>query len=329
MPLVRESKLAVVAMLVVAGCHGVASTPSLEPPLTHPTGTDRQRVSGFTGRPFGVRVSSRDLVYVTEQDANAVARFDLRSLAFAGSIGVGADPGDVVFNRAGSVAFASGYNDGTVHAIAVDRPQHGQRLAISRNAYRLALSNDETSLFVTSTDGSLYAAGLGGMRAAPTVRSVRLGGALNGLAYSSSRDTLYVSATGGRVWKLSAATLQTGGTADLPGGSLQELAISPDQSELYVASEAGWVDVLDAGTLRAKERIELAGLEPFGLAVTPDGAQLYVTSAGTGELAIIDRARRAVVNKIFLGGVPRRVAFDRSGRTAVIANERNWVDVVR
>jgi hypothetical protein len=30
-----------------------------------------------------------------------------------------------------------------------------------------------------------------------------------------------------------------------------------------------------------------------------------------------------------VGGVPRRIAFDASGSTALISNENNWVDVIR
>jgi YVTN family beta-propeller protein len=110
---------------------------------------------------------------------------------------------------------------------------------------------------------------------------------------------------------------------------VQDVAIAPDETEVYAASENGWVDVLDAATLERKRRIVLRGESPFGLAVTPDGAQLYVTSPGTGHLVIVDRATGGVVRAIKLSGVPRRVAFDNSGATAVIANEGNWVDLVR
>jgi YVTN family beta-propeller protein len=65
------------------------------------------------------------------------------------------------------------------------------------------------------------------------------------------------------------------------------------------------------------------------MALSPDGAHLYAASASPGTLSIIDRATRTVVNTLTLGGRPRRVAFDASGATALVANEGNWVDVIR
>jgi len=66
----------------------------------------------------------------------------------------------------------------------------------------------------------------------------------------------------------------------------------------------------------------------FGMALTPDGQQLYAASS-SGTLTIIDRATRTVVNSLYLGGTPRRIAFDEKGFTAVVANEGNWVDVIK
>jgi YVTN family beta-propeller protein len=324
MPLVRESALVAVLTLLGSGCHSSPTAPEVV--LTHPSGVQAARVTGFVGRPFAVRVSSQNVVYVTEQDANAVAPFDLATLVTPLPIAAGADPGDVVFNRTGRTALVSGYNDGLVQVIDVASGQRARVLPVAQNAYRLALSRDETRVFVTSTDGRLYAVPVDG--SAPT-SFVSLGSALSGLALTPTSETLIVSSTDGTIWKVNAATLQIIGSAATGGGRLQDVAIAPDESEIYAASEDGWVDVFDAATLQRKRRVTLPGLSPFGLALTPDGAQLYVTSAVTGDLAIIDRTAGTVVRTIKLTGTPRRVAFDQSGSTAVIANEGNWVDLVR
>jgi DNA-binding beta-propeller fold protein YncE len=44
---------------------------------------------------------------------------------------------------------------------------------------------------------------------------------------------------------------------------------------------------------------------------------------------VVDRASRAVVKTIDVGGIPQRVAFDRLGKVALVTNQNGWVDVVR
>jgi hypothetical protein len=43
---------------------------------------------------------------------------------------------------------------------------------------------------------------------------------------------------------------------------------------------------------------------------------------------IVDRASRSVVGILTVAGAPRRIAFDRRGETALIANEGGYVTVV-
>jgi YVTN family beta-propeller protein len=295
------------------------------PVATHPAGTLSTKINGLTGRPFGIRVSSTGIVYTTQQDVNSVASFSLAQLTPGASIVVGTDPGDVVFGRSGATAFVSAYYGGSVHVIDVGSSRQTAAIPIGTNAYRLALSADEATLFVSSTDGRVYAVSTSGER---VTRSVQLGGAIQGLALSSSGSILVASSTNGSVWKLDAATLAILASA-APGGRLQDIAVSKSESEIYVASEDGWIDVLDGGTLQRIARITLDGMAPFGLALTPDDAQLYVTSPQSGQLAIIDRAMRSPLQVIRVSGNPRRVAFNTSGSIAVVANESNWVDVVR
>jgi YVTN family beta-propeller protein len=48
-----------------------------------------------------------------------------------------------------------------------------------------------------------------------------------------------------------------------------------------------------------------------------------------GRVVVIDRGTLSVCATIDTGGKPRRIAFDRTGRLAIIANEAGWVDLVR
>jgi hypothetical protein len=131
------------------------------------------------------------------------------------------------------------------------------------------------------------------------------------------------------VWRLDACTLAVTASASLNAFPTQDVALGADESELYVANENGYLDVLNPSTLQSVRRVLLPGLSPFGLGVTPDGAQIYVTSPVTGQLVIADRRPDGPYQVLPVGGIPRRIAFDATGSTAVISNEGNWVDVIR
>lgn len=292
---------------------------------THPAGRPSAKIVGLSGRPFGIAVSARGTIYVTQQDANSVARYDIATLAAAGEpIAVSTDPGDVVFDRAGTTAFVSTFYGGKVHTIDVATGSEKSATPFGRNAYRLALSSDGSRLFVSSVTGVLFSVPTNDSGASSLVG---LAGSIQGVAVAPSGDVLYAATTSGKVYRIDPATLAIQSARDV-APSLQAVAVSPDGTELYVASERGGLLVLDAGTLATLATIALR-TDAFGVAVTPDGAQLYVTSPQSGELAIIDRVGRTVTSKVALGGTPRRVAFDATGATAVIANEGNWVDVIR
>jgi YVTN family beta-propeller protein len=97
---------------------------------------------------------------------------------------------------------------------------------------------------------------------------------------------------------------------------------------MYIAKEDGAMEV------RATATGALIGYVPvaagaFGLKLTPDGTQLYASILFGGEVRVIDRASRTLVRTIPIGTDPRRIAFDRYGRTAVITEQNGEVYFVR
>ena len=314
------------ADVLLAVCALVACAPATQSAgkLARPDGAPAGRVTELSGRPFAVRVSPNGTVLVTQQDDNMVARFPLGAQKPDAMILVGRDPGDVVFNRDGSRAYVSAFVGGGLHVIDVAAGRQIAAIRIANNAYRLAMLPDDSRLFVTSTNGKLYAVDPAEPR---IVDSVYLGGALQGLALAPTGKTLLLTSTNGIVWKLDAATLRVITSVKIPG-NLQDVAINRAETEVYVANEKLGVDILDAATLDRKERLAIAGFETFGLALTPDGADLYLTSP-TGIAKVMDVKSRTILFTLNLQGTPRRVAFDATGRTALIANEANWVDVIK
>jgi YVTN family beta-propeller protein len=296
------------------------STPSVQ--RTHPSGSRSRRVSrGFLGRPFGLHVTTKGAILMTEQDVNVMRQLDPSS--GASSFEVGEDPGDVIATRDGAVAYVSGFQDGsiTIVQLAHDTTSELVRLP-TRSAYRLALSPNERKLYVTSTDGRLYVFNTA-TRALAT--SKPLGGSLQGLAIDHAGARLFVTSTAGDVWRLERGTLRSLRQTTLDCVA-QDVVLSTDDRELYVACEKGNVVVLDA---RSLEQLDVLPVGPaFGLAVTPDGEQLYVSSPSEGSVAIVELATRKVLSRVSVQGTPRRIAFSPTGDQAYVTNEWNWLTVI-
>lgn len=314
--------------LVVAATAVVTSATCAAPSVrttARPEGSLGNRVTGLAGRPFAVCVSPSGVVLVTQRHSNNVARFDVEDSQPEARIPVGVDPGDVVFNRDGSRAYVSAFISGGLHVIDVARNQQVNAIRVASNTYRLAMAPDDSRLYVTSTNGNVYVVD---PVVPKVIDSIRLGGALQGIALSASGKTLVVTSTPGGIWRIDAATLRILASNVITGG-LQDVAITSDERAVYVANERFGVDVLDGVTLARKDRIALTEFAPFGLALTRDESEIYLTSPTTGTVRIVDVASRTAIFSFTLRGTPRRIAFDASGRTAFIANEADWVDVIR
>ncbi|HKW12677.1 MAG TPA: YncE family protein [Gemmatimonadaceae bacterium] len=317
-----SSSLILLLLLFTACKDSTSPKPSQ---FTHPQGIVSTQISGLGGRPFGIGVTSTGDVLVTEQDLNRAVHVGAAGSPMT-NIPVGADPGDVVANRAATQAIVSGFNDGTLSFINLANNTVTQSIHMpSANAYRLAFSPDETVLYVTTTDGHIYAVN----PSAHTVGTTKqYAGSLQGLAVDHAGHAVFISSTAGVISRLDPASLASTATAAVSCNA-QDIAVSANDSELYVACENGAVVVLNASTLAAKNTIVVPSGGPFGLAVTPDNAQLYVTSPTTGRLTIIDVASGSVIKTLIVTGTPRRVAFSASGDKAYVANEGNWIDVIQ
>ena len=289
---------------------------------THPSASSSRRVSrGLVGRPFGIHVTTKGAILMTEQDVNIMRQLDPTSGNH--SFEVGEDPGDVVATRDGEVAYVSGFQDGSITIVQLRGDTISELVRLpTRSAYRLALSPNERRLYVTSTDGRLYVFN-------PATRTVAtskaLGGSLQGLAIDHAGARLYVSSTAGDVWQLERGTLRSLRQTHLDCAA-QDIALSDDDRELYVACEKGNVVILDPRTL---EQLDVLPVGPaFGLAVTPDGEQLYVSSPSDGDVAIVDLATRKIASRVSVKGTPRRIAFSPTGDQAYVTNEWNWLTVI-
>lgn len=331
--------LVVLLAAALAGCGsssptGIPEGPAGEEPGTgvtpvHPEGVIELRLDirseTQSGRPYGVTVDHGGHVLVSLLDEQALVRTHLDAAADFGRIGVGFTPTDVAFRQSGGLAYVT--NQHSAELGVVD-PSSGAQIAtvpVPGDPFRVLVSAGGEQVYVTTNIDRVVRIDAGTRAVAA---EVEIGDNLNGLALHPLLPRIYVSGVwSGAVYELDAASLAPLRTFST-GGAPQGLEVAPDGSELYVADEGGGgMFVVDLAT-GGSTHVPLGNSASFELRMTPDGAQLYVGDIA-GSVLIVDRETRTVVDELLLGGRPRRIAFDRNGTRAVIADESGMIHFVR
>jgi streptogramin lyase len=276
------------------------------------------------GRPFGVTVSPQNVLYVTEQDDSALARVALPGLTAAGSVGVGTDPGEVIFNAAGTTGWSANVNGRSISVIDVAAGSVTKTFNLSATPYRIRLSADETRLYASTNVGTVLVLD---PATGDTLATIAAGSApANGMVLSPDGSHLYVSTMGAGIADIDTKTNSLLRTLPVPG-TLQDIGISPDGTELYVAVEEGAMDVVNVASGAVSASVTLNSA--FGLAVSPHGYYVAVSDPAQSRVTVFDRVLRRIVGQYTLAGTLRRVAFDSAGTTLAVASEANAVYVIR
>lgn len=323
-----------IAMALVCGCAAEGEptsrrdAPGAEPMRSNAAHTIRTHPSGriaatlqSPGRPFGIAVSRTGIVYCSLLDAESLARSTLQADSLT-TVSVDRVPTDVAFSPDGTWAFVTNQRAHTVGMVDARTNEQVHAIPVSGDPYRVAVGPEGQQVYATTNTGNLVLIDPAMHR---VTRTVHLGGNLNGLALNADGTRIYVGDVGGAVYELDSAgeVLRRFAVSGEPQG----LAVAQDGKELYAAGEHGDFIVLnldDAGIVRVT-----LGAGGFGLAVTPDQSQVWVTAPAAGRVFVLDRVSRAIRTVIDVGGTPRRLAFDRSGALAVIADEAGAIRFVR
>jgi YVTN family beta-propeller protein len=270
----------------------------------------------LTGSPYGVAVSAAGVIYAAQIGSSTLARGDLSTKSFSSTVSVGSTPPHVVFNPAGTTAYATLQTGQGLAVVDVATNTLSTTVPLASDGFNLVVAPDGQQVYVTTADGTLYVVNAS---TNAVITSLPVGAAANGLAFSPDGTVLYVSSRdAGTVVAVDPVTNTITRTYTL-GGMPQRLAVAPDGSELYVANEVSGLDVVNVAS-GAVTSISF-GTAGYGLGLTPDGTQLYVLLPGTGEVRVLDRVSRAAVKTLLVGGTPRNVVFASDG-TALVANEQ-------
>src|SRR5882672_314021 len=276
------------------------------------------------GSPFGVAVHPSGVAYITRVHAAAVERLDLATGRVAGTIPVGCIPSDITFDAAGSRAYVSiQYCD---HIAVIDSRTHAlvESLSVPGNPFPLMLSRNGRTLYFTTNEDRLYGLCLATRR---IIATLSLPATSHFMAMDPLGARLYIATrAAGSVLEVDAARLRPMRTFAV-GGQPQGMAISRDGTTLYVANEHHGLDVLSLVTGRRIGPLNLGG-GAIGLTLSPDEREVYVALVSSGAVVVLDSTTLKIRATLPTGGRPRGMAFDRSGRVLVIANEAGWVDVL-
>jgi YVTN family beta-propeller protein len=270
----------------------------------------------LVGRPYGVAVSDAGIIYVAKIGTSKLARGNLSTRTFPSTVVVGSTPPHVVFNPAGTKAYATLQTGQGLAVVDVASNTLTTTVPLASDGFNLIVSPNGQRVYVTTADGTLYVVNTA---TNTVITTLAVGAAANGLAWSPDGSVLYVSSRdAGTVVAINPATNSITRTYTL-GGMPQRLAVAPDGSELYVANEVSGLNVVNVAS-GAVSRISF-GTAAYGLGLTPGGNQLYVLLPQAGEVRVLNRVRRTLVKKLSIGGTPRNVAFASDG-TALVTNEQ-------
>lgn len=288
---------------------------------THPRGTV-VATAPISGRPFGIALSRNGIVYCTLLDAASLVRTTLVPDSLT-TIPVAAVPTDVDFSPDGNWAYVTNQRARAIGIVDTRTNTQVGTISLEADPFRVLVGPEGQRVYATTNRGDLVQIESETRTVAWTIP---LGGNLNGLAINRVGTRVYVGDVGGKVYEVDVAG-NVIRVLNVPGQP-QGLVLSSEGTELYAAGEGG--DLVVVNLVRGAEvaRVSL-GAGGFGIAVTPDQAQIWVTAPHTGQVFVLDRMSRSIVTTIAVGGIPRRLAFDRFGATAVIADETGTIRFVQ
>ena len=172
-----------------------SNSPSEPPVTTHPTGHAVYSTAVADG-PWGVAISSQGLAYMTRPLTDSVAVIDLSGPSVITSFQVGNRPDDIAFNAAGTTAYVTNLDDGTVGVINTATSAQSTTYPVAGEPLRILVGPGSSVLYVTLSNGELVV--LDAATGAATT-FITIGGVPNGLALDAAASRLYVASTAGTV----------------------------------------------------------------------------------------------------------------------------------
>lgn len=294
-------------------------------PVSRPRGVlaSRLRIAGY---PFDVAIAPDGAAWLTRVHAAVLERLQLQPLTSTGVIHVGIAPTRVIIAPSGERAWVTNQFTKDVAVVDLSCRRRIASIPMEGDPLAAALSPDARTLYVTTNLDRLSVCALSD-NGGRIVRSTPLPQACTELAIHPAGNRVYVPTwKAGSILELDARTLAIIHRYEM-GGRPLGVVLSADGLRLYCGNENGWVDLVHLPTGKIVRRTFDTPVEE--VALTPDQNVVYASLRTAGRIAMVDAHSLATVGTLETGGLPRRIAFERLGSVAIVANEAGWVDLVR
>jgi hypothetical protein len=254
---------------------------------------------------------------ISEPSTSQAVRGTLPSTTLTTTLGTSSTPLGVAVNHAGTRAYVASGNELSVLDLVNNQTLPPIHVDGGGTKIGVVISNDDQRAYL-GTQGYVYVIDLS---SSTVIDSVRCANAFF-LALHPTLPRLYSGE--GTVREIDLTSMTVARTF-VGGIAIKELAVSADGAELYAADEAGgFLQVFNITTGMLSQSIPVQS-GAFGLAAS---SHLIAVTSGTG-LALFDRATKAPITTISLGGQPRRPAISADETIIVVPNEGGWVDYIQ
>lgn len=281
--------------------------------------------------PMAVALSAdTQAAYVACFQELAVAFVDLRTGSRTHLVDVGVHPRDLV--RLGGTLLVSGYYEGELVSIDIQRGVVDGRLTLEAGLSRLRVHPDGRRVYALNTSRDrLYEVSVG-----PLQLLAQLGEELGymgnwDMVLSQDGSRLIVSGWGGdRLAVLRTDPLSVRGFVPTHGDGPCALAMAPDGETVVVAhSESDDAAVVDVQRMHVR-RVLPVGAFPFSdVRITEDGRFALVTADNARKLAVLDLERLETTGHVAVGKIPHVITPGPGGRYYVSNVSGGSVSVVR
>src|SRR6267378_2391153 len=276
------------------------------------------------GAPLGIAVAREGFAYITQPDhgfsSGRVARVDLNARTVTATIAVGMVPSLVVFNSTRTRAYVSNQWSDNVGIIDVPSNTQIDTIPTLGDPFALALSPDGGTLLVTTNVNRLFKFNIA---TKSELGSIALPATSHHIIMDPRGTFLYVATRdGGTVMEVDWRAMTVTRTFTF-GGRPQDMAFSPNGQDLYVANEfSNVLHVIRLGMGTSTNIPLAAGGE--GLALGNDGNDIYFGLVFAGAVQVIDRRSAETKRLIAVGGTPREIVLDYTGRDVLVTNDGGW-----
>ena len=260
--------------------------------------------------PDGEFVASANL------ESGTVSVIETSSLTVVQTISTGAGAHGVVFSPDGAKLYAVNARADTLSVIDTSSWQEMQRIPVDQGPEYVGVTPDGKQVFTTNlgAQGSVTLLAYKDNKLS-VQKTMKFGSDPHGWAISPDGNKIALTNLGSNTaYILNSQTFEE--ISHIDSGATTEFAAFKDNNELWVTDiGAHYVSIVDINRNKVIDQIAV-GETPHGIAFSKDKTLAFVPLYSSGEVVIIDVARRIIVNKIKTGGTLLHNAVTVSVKTS-------------